>query len=417
MHVDLSAFSAQCSCGRTHPVSLKAIRLAAGALSELPQVIAELGAFSKIGLICDENTWLAAGARVAELVTPYAIAKLSPEGLHANEHGVAAADVQLPADCDLFLAVGAGTVHDITRYIAHGRTVPFVSVPTAPSVDGFVSTVAAMTWGGCKKTFPATPPIAVVADSTVFAAAPCRLIAAGVGDLLGKYTALLDWKAATLLTGEYICDYIIRMEEDAVQQVYDCLPQIAAGDQAAIERLMYGLILSGLAMQGVGNSRPASGAEHHLSHLWEMQVLNSALDAYHGEQVAVGTVLLCEHYRKLLDIKNPRAHLAAYNGIDEEMLCRRFVGCSDGILEENRPDPLAAVDPNVLCARFEELKALVRQLPTADSVRDALKLCDGVYSLAQIGVDPTQMPDVLELAPYVRARLTLLRIMKLLKVN
>ena len=181
MKVDLSAFTAPCSCGRSHPVSLRAIRLAAGALNDLPQVIAELGNYTRVGLVCDENTWQAAGERAAALVHPYAIANLGDRELHADEAAVAAAEAALPTDCDLLIAVGAGTVHDITRYVAFHRSVPFVAVPTAPSVDGFVSTVAAMTWGGCKKTVPAAPPVAVVADSTVFAAAPRRLIAAGVG--------------------------------------------------------------------------------------------------------------------------------------------------------------------------------------------------------------------------------------------
>lgn len=417
MNVDLSIFPTTCTCGRSHPVSLKEIRIARGALNDLPAVLAALGTYHRIGLVCDENTWIAAGEAVRNLVSPAVIVKLDPTNLHANEHGVAQAETQLTVDCDLLLAVGAGTIHDITRYVAHARHIPFVSVPTAPSVDGFVSTVAAMTWGGCKKTFPSTPPIAVVADSEVYAASPKRLIAAGVGDLLGKYTALLDWKATTLLNGEYICDYIIQLEEDAVNRVRACLPQIAAGDPDAIEQLMYGLILSGLAMQGVGNSRPASGAEHHLSHLWEMQVINEQLDAYHGEQVAVGTVLLCEHYRKILDITDPRAHLINYKGIDEDALCRDFPGCSEGILEENRPDPLTAIDPEILCARFEQLKDLVRQLPSADEMREALRLCDGVYSLAQIGLDPALLPESLRLAPYVRARLTLLRILKLLRLD
>jgi glycerol-1-phosphate dehydrogenase [NAD(P)+] len=416
MKVDLSAFSAPCSCGRTHPISLKECRIARGALNDLPEVIDNLGKFERIGMICDDNTWAAAAHRVPGLVNLFSQAKLNPAHLHANENAVAAAKAQLNPDCDLLIAVGAGTVHDITRFIAHEWSVPFVSVPTAPSVDGFVSTIAAMTWGGCKKSFPSTPPVAVVADSDVLAVSPQRLIAAGVGDLLGKYTALLDWKVTNLLNGEYICDYVVKLEEDAVDEVRACLPEIAAGDADAIERLMYGLILSGLAMQGVGNSRPASGSEHHMSHLWEMQILNGELDAYHGERVAVGTVLLCDYYRKLLHIDDPRAHLSGYTGIDEEMLCRRFPGCSDGILEENRPDPLAAIDVNVLCDKFDEVKAMVAKLPSAEEVIDYMKTCGGVYSLAQIGVDPSLLPDTLELAPYVRARLTLLRIMKLLKV-
>lgn len=415
MQVDLSAFRSDCRCGRPHPISLRAIRIARGALHTLPEMIAGLGRFDRIGLICDQNTWAAAGETVARLVHPAAQVILDPAGLHADEAAVAAAEAPV-AGCDLLLAVGSGTVHDITRYIGHAHGIPFVAVPTAPSVDGFVSTVAAMTWGGCKKTFPSTPPIALCADSDVFARCPRRLIGAGVGDLLGKYTALLDWRAAHLLTGEYICDTIIGVEEEAVALVRAQLPQIAAGDPDAIERLMYGLVLSGLAMQGVGNSRPASGAEHHLSHLWEMDVLNPTLDAYHGEQVAVGAVLLCDEYRKILQFDDPRAHLAPRTPIDPDALRAVFGDARlPGILAENTPNPLDAVTDEALCAQWGALQALVRALPTADELRAALRDCGGVWAPEQIGLPASLMPDSLRLAPYVRARLTLLRIMKRLR--
>ena len=90
------------------------------------------------------------------------------------------------------IAVGSGTIHDITRYHAYERKIPFFSVPTAASVDGYVSTVAAMTWHGFKKSFTAVSPVVVIADTDIFSKAPMRLTASGVADLLGKYTALAD---------------------------------------------------------------------------------------------------------------------------------------------------------------------------------------------------------------------------------
>ena len=165
-------------------------------------------------------------------------------------------------------------------------------------MDGFVSNVAAMTWKGLKKTVPAVAPLAVFADTDIFAHAPRRLTASGVSDLLGKYICLADWKIASLLTGEYICSEIIEMEEKALKTVCSCVKGIASGEPEDCEKLMYALILSGLAMQMVGNSRPASCAEHHLSHLWEMEVVNGPLDALHGEKVSVGTLLVDVYKRQ-----------------------------------------------------------------------------------------------------------------------
>ena len=103
---------------------------------------------------------------------------------------------------DLLLAVGSGTITDLVRYAAANiLKIPFVSIPTGPSMDGYASTVSAMTFNGFKITKPARPPLAIYGDLAVLAKAPQRLISAGAADLLGKYTALSDWILARELEG------------------------------------------------------------------------------------------------------------------------------------------------------------------------------------------------------------------------
>ena len=179
----------------------------------------------------------------------------------------------------VLIAFGSGTIHDLTRYTAFKLNIPFLSVPTAASVDGFASTVAAMTFKGFKVTIPAKAPLAIFADTAIISRAPRYLTAAGVGDLLAKFTALVDWKISHLLTGEYLCDKIVTITEEALQTLLNVIDDLALQKEEAFEPLMYGLILSGLGMQMIGNSRPASGAEHHLSHLWEMHVINDEIKA------------------------------------------------------------------------------------------------------------------------------------------
>ena len=202
MNIDVSEFAKPCPCGHTHEISVRGIYIEPGAIRRLPALLDQSGCQNPV-ILCDENTCKAAGRAVHDLLPGSGLIVLNPENLHANEHGVAMAEEQLDAlhTPDVLLAVGSGTIHDITRFIAHKRGLPFVSVPTAASVDGFVSTVAAMTWNGCKKTFPAVAPVLVVADSDIFSRAPHRLNASGFSDLLGKYTALADWKIAHAVTG------------------------------------------------------------------------------------------------------------------------------------------------------------------------------------------------------------------------
>ncbi|MGN1095180.1 MAG: iron-containing alcohol dehydrogenase, partial [Eubacteriales bacterium] len=138
-----------CSCGRKHGTSLKNVIIEKNALEKLPDVILSLGSFPDVVMICDENTYKAAGRRAEEICSFSKTVCLSPEGLHATEKAVETAESQIEK-CDLLVAIGSGTIHDITRFIAHKRGIDFVSVPTAASVDGFVSGVAAMTWHGVK---------------------------------------------------------------------------------------------------------------------------------------------------------------------------------------------------------------------------------------------------------------------------
>lgn len=127
---------------------------------------------------------------------------------------------RLEPDIQVMLAIGGGTVHDITRYCSTERGIPFISIPTAASCDGFCSNVAAMTWHGYKKTIPCQAPLLVVADLDVISAAPWRLTASGIGDMLGKFIALTDWRISHLLTGEKLCPVIYQIMEDAVDSIW-----------------------------------------------------------------------------------------------------------------------------------------------------------------------------------------------------
>ena len=314
---------------------------------------------------------------------------------------------------DILVAAGSGTVHDITRFIAHEKGIPFISVPTAASVDGFVSTVAAMTWEGFKKTFSAVSPLYVLADTDIFSKAPQCLTASGVADLLGKYTALADWKASHLLTGEYICPHICELEDKALQTLRGCLPELAKGSKEAYETLMYGLLLSGLAMQMAGNSRPASGAEHHLSHLWEMEAINSYVDAYHGQKVGVGLLLAADVYHRAAKKLHAGAGTVPYHGIETALLKEKLPErLLHSILKENEPDPMANLPEKTLVAKEMELADILDAIPTAAELSAILEQVGGVRTMADIGLDASLRTDSLRLSPYVRNRLTVMRILK-----
>lgn len=249
MRVDADDFARPCSCGREYQIAVKEILIEAGAVEKLEEEMSEgmLKEYISPLVICDTNTYAATEEIMEDIYDRCQVLVLDAEGLLADRKAIRIVENNMEEDIDLILAVGAGTIHDISRYVAHKYKVPFISVPTAASGDGFVTTVAAMNLDGVKKTVPSIAPICVYADTDIFSKAPRRLTDAGISDLMGKYICLADWKIANLVTGEYFCRETVRLEEKALKTVRSSIQDIAEGEEDECEQLMYALILSGLA--------------------------------------------------------------------------------------------------------------------------------------------------------------------------
>lgn len=416
MKVDLNQFRGACSCKKEHNIEIDTILLEEGAVKKLPGILKDTG-FKKLTMICDENTYEAVGKQAEDLLTGLTKVLLKGADIHADEASVGRVMDQLKDQGrpDALVAAGSGTIHDITRYCAFDMDLPFISIPTAASVDGYTSTVAAMTLQGFKKTVPSCAPKIIVADSNILKEAPLRLTASGVGDLLGKYTALADWKIAHLITGEYFCQEICRMEEEALEIMCSSLPGLKERNIASYEQLMYGLLLSGLAIQMTGNSRPASGTEHHMSHLWEMEAVNSHLDFYHGEKVGVGLVLSSDIYHKAAEyLKKGDYKLKDAVPFEEELIRKCFAGrkLDDIIIEENQPNLLDEISPSILRQKEGQLTEILEQVPEDEQLKAYLNQVNGVCSLTDLGLEQRMKERTARVSPYVRQRLTFMRLLK-----
>ncbi len=418
MELQLDSFKQNCSCGRQHLITIEKIIIDSNSLSEVSAFINEKGLASYPMIICDTNTYQTGGSKLQELlkITDQQMIVLNARGLHADEFGLKAIKEQFNHQASVFIAVGSGTIHDLTRYTSCEFNRPFISVPTAASVDGFASTVAAMTFNGFKVTTKAKAPLAIFADTSIIAKAPRYLSAAGVGDLLAKYTALLDWKISNLLTGEYICGQIIKITEDALQMMIDSLDEIANQTEEGYIPLIQGLLLSGIGMQMIGNSRPASGAEHHLSHLWEMHLINKEVEALHGEKVGVGLILVADFYRTLLSFKEAPC-FNELNLLDHTLLESYFKQLTPDVLKENHPDPLEAMTEDQFKIVYPEILQLISELPSGDQFKQWIQAVGGKVTVQELGLPQSIEELSLSLAPYVRGRLTLLRVMKRLQLK
>lgn len=290
-----------CACGKSHKVDIQAIRVGSGVIQELPGILRDLGA-SHIFLVADNYTYEAAGRQVEQLLDQAGLAYhkrvfQTETPLVPNEYALGSVLAAMTSQDDMLLAVGSGTLNDVTKYVSARTGMPYVIAATAPSMDGYASTVAPTILDGFKTTLPAVYPAAIVADVDILKDAPMPMLTAGFGDIIGKFTSLADWRLSHQLNGEYYCPEVAGVIEAAVETCAANAQALAQREPQAIQAVTEALILSGLAMGMVGVSRPASGAEHQMAHYWEMDALRRGEEhPLHGNAVGVGTVLAASLY-------------------------------------------------------------------------------------------------------------------------
>ncbi len=351
-------------------------------------------------IICDVNT-----EKYAVKYFPAMLRYVYPDRQHATpEASLLAASGIRENGVGMLIACGSGSIHDITRYLASELSLPLISFPTAASVDGFASSMAAMTINGQKLTVPSHAPCALFAEPDVFCDAPEALTLSGIGDLVGKYISLFDWKMGHLLTGEPYDPAIEQMERDALHSLFS----LTYGTREFVIKLMEGLVISGLAIQQFGNTRPASGSEHHLSHFWEMHCVNEPTDALHGEQVGVATIILLKIYRELTSLTITKKPL------NYAYLAPIYGNMTEGILRENLPFIPDTITQEIWDGAWDEIHHLAKtELPSPEWVADFLRSKGGKTTLSDLSLPDTEefLNTTLTYAPYVRNRLTMLKLL------
>jgi len=280
----------------------RSVVIGAGALASVADVFQASFGDQPVMVVADENTFKVAGEAV---VTQLRAAGRSVETfifpgtpkLHADYHHVEELREVLRPLAVVPVAVGSGTINDITKLAAHECGRPYMVVATAASMDGYVAFGAAITRGGFKQTMGCAAPRALVADADIVAAAPADMTASGYADLLGKVTAGADWILSDFVGSEPINQTAWRLVQTHLLTWLGQPEALRAGDPEAAGLLMEGLVLAGLAMQVAQSSRPASGSEHQFSHLWEMEGLSiNGTEVSHGFKVGVGSLAVAALY-------------------------------------------------------------------------------------------------------------------------
>ncbi len=226
-----------------------------------------------------------------------------------DEEAVKELDGAVTVNTDLILGIGSGVINDLCKYVSWKRGMDYGIAATAPSMDGYASSGAAMIAGGMKVTYTAKPPRFIVADTDIVRQAPLDMLRAGYGDIIGKYSSLCDWKLARLMRGEFFCQNIYDLVMTVTDSVRGMAERIAERDPDAVEYLTKALILIGITLSLVGSTRPGSGSEHHLSHFFEIvSLLNGQPHFCHGIDVGYATVVTAGRREKIAALESPACH-------------------------------------------------------------------------------------------------------------
>jgi glycerol-1-phosphate dehydrogenase [NAD(P)+] len=195
----------------------------------------------------------------------------------------------LEIEANFLLGVGSGRSIDLAKLASTRLELPFISIPTAASHDGIASSRASIVDNGKSTSIQAQAPIAVIADTEIISSAPFRFLAAGCGDIISNYTAVMDWELASRLRNEYFGEYAAALSRMAARVIIDYADSIKPKHETSARLVVKALVSNGVAMSIAGSSRPASGSEHMFSHALDRIAPKPAL---HGEQCGVGTIMM-----------------------------------------------------------------------------------------------------------------------------
>jgi glycerol-1-phosphate dehydrogenase [NAD(P)+] len=401
-----------------------------GCLAGIPEL---LGRVNPEGLpallVCDENTREAAGLRVGEILAgagiPFTGTVLPPRGervLSPDYERVIGLRDMIRERGAFPVAVGSGVINDLVKRAAFEAGRPYLCAATACSMDGYASFGAALVKEGFKLTLPCPAPAAVAADTDVLRAAPYDMTASGYGDLYAKLASGLDWLLADRLGLEPVDRRVWDLVQGELPGWLAAPERLKEGDPGAFAGLFKGLTMSGIAMQIYRDSRPASGAEHLLSHVWEMAHLSREGVPYsHGFKVAAGTALstaLMEALYRLPPERFSPGALVKKRGswADREAAVRRaFPDRASG------EEALAACrakwpEEKAFAARLERLiavlpemrRSLEERLGSRDRVSAALKKAGCPAGPGDLGLGPGAVREALVKAQMIRKRYTVL---------
>ncbi len=405
----INSLKGPCSCGMCHETAIKDIEISSGAVNKVGEILTRNGFPKNILLVADKNTFKAADG-IMESLNGYDVEfKIYDELRVATMNEVNEIE-ELIKDRDIgVLSVGTGSINDPCRLASARQDKLLCIFATAPSMDGFASYGAPIVDKGFKFSYSAKSPEVIIGDTKILAAAPTELKSAGFGDMIAKYVGLVDWKASSVLSGEVYCEKVASLTRDAVDELVELADKVTVNDEETAGKIFEALLKTGVGMSFMQNSRPASGSEHVICHLLECKELqHGIIPNIHGDDVGVATLHMLKYYGILASAEKINAR---YESVNWDEVYDFYGHLADDVKAVNFPESiLDGITPELIEKNWEKIRDIINDIPTYDQCREAMIKAGCKITVDDIGKDKKLFNECVKYSPYMRKRLTLLRL-------
>ncbi|GHU82732.1 3-dehydroquinate synthase [Clostridia bacterium] len=417
-----------CDCGCAHHLPAQDIYIGKDLIENIPSYIEHRGWGKRCVLVADDTTWALAGEKVARKLemAGFSVVRciIRRDGeMLPDETACGEVLLSIQPETSFLLSVGSGSITDITRVNAARTGLPFACIATAPSMDGYTSVVSPLLLRRVKIHRAGVCPEVIVCDLDVLATAPPEMIASGVGDVLGKYIANADWLLGSILNDEPYCPACAAIVMEAAEKLIDSVDEITRRTEKGIRLLMEALILSGLTIMVIGNTRAVASVEHNIAQFWEMKLLQRGQHPpRHGASVGVATLLVWPLFTRFAredlsrldpaDIKRRRLSRE-----DRARWVIHAYGEEGGgdIMRENPGDFLAWEEQlrrvRRAQARFGDIQAVIGALPPIDRIRETLRALGADMTPEEESIDAALLGLSLRCGKDYRTRYTLVKLL------
>jgi len=409
-------FKKDCPCGKKHETAVKDVLIESGAVKFVGEILHKNNFSENLLLVADKNTFKAADG-ITESLGGFNIEyKIYDELRVATMDHVNEVESLISGRDISVLSVGTGSVNDTCRLASARQDKKLCIFATAPSMDGFASYGAPIVCNGFKSSYDAKSPEVIIADTRILADAPTELKSAGFGDMIAKYVGLVDWQISTLLTGEYYCERIANLTREAVDELMGMADRVCVRDEHTAGKIFEALLKTGIGMSFARNSRPASGSEHIIAHLMEcVELRDNIIPNFHGDDVGVCTLEMLKYYNALAENESIETE---NENVDWDDVYAYYGEMAEDVKKLNFPENIIdGVDKEMLKNKWKEIRDIIHSVPGYEECKTAMEKAGCKITVADIGKSQKLFDDCVKYSPYMRKRLTLLRMKDMIKTR